>query len=106
MYLLAGLTLLLLLIVMVVFHNLEGWSLLDSLYFSAITLATVGYGDFTPKTVAGKLLTIAYIFVGFGLLVALLTHFGELLVESARESRARPSRPNEGDAGSGGELPT
>jgi voltage-gated potassium channel len=91
-----------------VFHNLEGWSLIDSFYFSAITLATVGYGDFTPKTTTGKLLTIAYIFMGFGLLVALLTHFGDVLVESAREGRPRPhpSRPHEGKAGSGGEPPS
>lgn len=104
---LAGLTLLLLLIGMVVFHNVEGWSYLDSFYFSAITLATVGYGDFTPKTTIGKFLTIAYIFMGFGLLVALLTHFGELLVESAREGRPGPhsARPDRGDGESAGEPP-
>jgi len=50
------------------FYNLvEGWDVLDALYFSVVTLTTVGYGDFTPKTVEGKLFTIFYILIGLGL---------------------------------------
>lgn len=71
------------------YHTFEGWSLLDSLYFSVITLATVGYGDFSPKTAIGKLFTICYIFMGFGLVVALLTRFSEALVQSEREAAER-----------------
>lgn len=48
----------------------EGWSLLDSLYFSVVTIATVGYGDFVPKTAIGKIFTIGYIFSGIGIFVA------------------------------------
>lgn len=86
---LAALTALLLLVGTLVFHEVEGWVYLDSFYFSAITLATVGYGDFSPRTSAGKLLTVFYIFMGFGLLVALLTRFAEALILSERESRER-----------------
>jgi voltage-gated potassium channel len=46
----------------------EGWSVLDAVYFSVVTLGTVGYGDFSPSTAPGKLFTMAYIVTGIGLL--------------------------------------
>jgi len=50
-----------------VYRRLEGWSLVDALYFSVVTLATVGFGDLHPTTVAAKLLTVLYIlYVLFG----------------------------------------
>ena len=54
----------------VVYHVLEGWSFLDSLYFSVVTLATVGYGDFHPTTDVARLFTVGYILVGIGILAA------------------------------------
>ena len=87
--LLISLTASLLLVGTWVFHKVEGWSYLDSFYFSAISLATVGYGDFTPKTSAGKLLTVFYVFAGFGLLVALLTLFANALIQSVGDSREK-----------------
>lgn len=72
-----------------VFHWVEGWSYLDSFYFSAISATTVGYGDFSPKTPAGKLLAVFYIFCGIGLLVTLVTRFAEALIQSERENQER-----------------
>lgn len=40
----------------------------DALYFAFVTASTVGYGDVTPVTSAGKVLTGLLIFVGIGLL--------------------------------------
>lgn len=51
----------------VFYSSSEGWSYVDSFYFSAVTLATVGYGDLYPTTPISKLFTVAYIFVGVGL---------------------------------------
>ena len=54
----------------VVYSFLEGWSLLDSLYFSVVTLATVGYGDLHPTTDLAKIFTIGYILTGIGIVAA------------------------------------
>ena len=46
-----------------VFHLLEDLSYRDSLYFSVVTLTTVGYGDIVPRTVGGKLFNVFYLVV-------------------------------------------
>ncbi len=55
------------------FHQVEGWSLLNSYYFTIITIATVGYGDFTPKTDVGKIGATVIIILGIGLFSAFVT---------------------------------
>ena len=60
-----------LLIGMMVYHWLEGWSYLDALYFSVVSLATVGYGDLAPKTPLGRAFTIFYIINGVVILLSL-----------------------------------
>lgn len=55
-----------------VYHYLEGWSWLDCIYFSIITLTTVGYGDFSPQTDEGKLFTIVYILIGVGIILSFI----------------------------------
>lgn len=47
---------------------LEGWSVVNALYFSVVALATVGFGDIVPTTDAGKLFTVGYILFGIGII--------------------------------------
>jgi voltage-gated potassium channel len=69
----------------VVYSYLEGWGLVDSIYFATVTIATVGYGDIAPVTTAGRLFTIIYIVIGIGLFVALASALASHLIERARE---------------------
>jgi voltage-gated potassium channel len=52
----------------VFFHFVEKWNWLDSYYYSVVTLATVGYGDFVPKTAIGRFVATLYIFIGVGII--------------------------------------
>jgi voltage-gated potassium channel len=54
-----------------VYHWLEGWTYMDALYFSVISLATIGYGDFVPTTDIAKGFTIVYVVNGIVILLAL-----------------------------------
>lgn len=57
----------------VVYMLLERWSPVDALYFSVVTLATVGFGDLHPTTAAAKLFTVFYILSGLGILAAFVS---------------------------------
>lgn len=55
---------------MVFYHLVEGWSWVDSFYFSVVTLSTVGYGDLSPTTDAAKLFTTLYIIFGISIFIS------------------------------------
>ena len=70
----------------------EGWSLFDSFYFSVITLTTIGYGDLSPSTTAGKIFTIVYIFVGLGIILGFVNAIAERSTEDQRGILGRRQR--------------
>ena len=61
----------------------------DSIYFSVITLTTVGYGDFSPTTTTGKVFTIFYVLAGIGIFVAVVTEVGTHLIEARKQGKGR-----------------
>lgn len=73
----------------------EGWGLIDSLYFAVIAASTVGFGDYVPSTDLGKLFTIVYVLAGVGLLVMILGRIATGMVDVHLEERAdtEPRRP-------------
>ena len=77
-----------LLIVGAVFYPIvEGWSVLDAVFFSTMSLATVGYGDLVPTTSLGKIFTIVYVLVGIGILVSFFTTLTSLTLQLQNRRR-------------------
>lgn len=50
----------------VFFRYVEGWSWVDSYFFTVVTLSTVGYGELVPATTLGRIGTTIFIFTGLG----------------------------------------
>jgi voltage-gated potassium channel len=64
------------------FHTLEGWSILDSLYVTAQTVTTVGYGDMTPRTAYGRAFATIFMIVSVGVVLYALTSTVQSIVQS------------------------
>ena len=62
-----------------VYSSLEGWNSLDSLYFTVVTVTTIGYGDVVPQTGIGKIFTIFFSFLGIGMAFYFFTLFGKYI---------------------------
>ncbi|MFN0728063.1 potassium channel family protein [Polaribacter gochangensis] len=75
----------------VIYHYLEGWSWIDSIYFSVITLTTIGFGDFAPATPEGKLFTIFYIVIGIGIILSFINtvynHYDETKKKNKKQTK-------------------
>lgn len=59
----------------------EGKSVIDALWWSIVTLTTVGYGDITPVTLGGRLIAIMDMMVGIGVLATFSATIASLLVD-------------------------
>ena len=71
---------------------LEGWSLLDGLYMSFITLTTIGFSEVHSLTVAGRLFTMFFAFVGIGSMAFGAARGAQLLVSADRIHQRRLTR--------------
>ena len=93
------------------YWRFEDWTIIEALYFSVVTLTTVGYGDLSPTSAGTQIFTIVYILTGFGVLVALLTSVAQQYMSlkaeggrqrtrlSSRRRRAMSSDPGDESAG-------
>ena len=70
------------------FMMVEGLSFFDAFYFSIVTIATVGYGDFHPATPVGKALSIVIIVLGVGTFLGVVANASEMML-NRREKEAR-----------------
>lgn len=63
------------------FHFLEGQPWLTSLYWTFVTIGTVGYGDYSPETAAGMIFTITLIVFGIGTFALAIEALVDLLLK-------------------------
>ncbi len=75
------------------FALIEEKSLVDSFYFTIVTVSTVGYGDIHPATGAGKLLAVALIVTGVGAFLGVIAKATEMMLER-RQSLDRLDKMN------------
>ena len=75
------------------FIIIEGLSPLDSVYLTIVTISTVGYGDITAKTDAGKVLGIFVILAGVGSFIFVAANSIELTFQR-KETAARNKKVN------------
>ncbi|MCI5112917.1 MAG: potassium channel family protein [Marivita sp.] len=80
------LTLVLIIIAGTVFFRwAEGWSWLDSYFFTVVTLSTVGYGNLVPATAIGKIGTTVFILLGLGIFAVAIQQFGKFAMRKREE---------------------
>lgn len=53
----------------------------DAVWYIFVTITTVGYGDFSPKTDPGKLFTIFYALTGIGIIGAVINTLNQRRAE-------------------------
>jgi voltage-gated potassium channel len=71
----------------------------EALWYALVTITTVGYGDFTPVTTAGRITAFFIMFMGIGIIGALASILASLLVSS-------PSAPAEEEMPATAPAPT
>jgi voltage-gated potassium channel len=63
------------------FMGIEGWSLLDSLYMTVITISTVGFREVHSLSAGGRLFATFLIVGGLGTAIYTFTRLGQLVLE-------------------------
>ena len=73
----------------VFYRFVEDWSWTDAVYFTVITLTTVGYGDLSPSSTPSKLFTVILVLIGIGIIVAFVERIASLAARDVTERRER-----------------
>src|SRR5512147_2181832 len=75
------------------FMFIEHKSIIDSVYFVIVTMATVGYGDVHPVTAWGKVFAMVLIVVGVGTFLGVIANMTEIML-AKREIESRMEKLN------------
>ncbi|MEM1310953.1 MAG: potassium channel family protein, partial [Cyanobacteria bacterium P01_H01_bin.153] len=68
---------------------IEGWTWLDAVYMSVITLATVGFAEVQPLGARGRIFTIVLILMGVVVIGYILNSFSEALIQGHLQAGIR-----------------
>ena len=71
------------------YWHVEGWSVIDSIYFCFMTMSTIGYGDLVPTSPLSKMFTIVYSILTIGLFAAIVTKMVIVTVSEKKRSHAQ-----------------
>jgi voltage-gated potassium channel Kch len=71
------------------YWEVEGWSIIDSLYFSIMTTSTIGYGDLVPTTTFSKIFTIMFAILSIGVFVAVVSKIVQITLQHRKHSRQK-----------------
>jgi voltage-gated potassium channel len=71
---------------------IEGWNAWDAFYMTVTTVATVGYGEVHPLSVAGRAFTVLLIFCGVGTAFYTVTLLATIIVEGGLHRRFEKRR--------------
>jgi hypothetical protein len=71
----------------------EKLDFVDAIYFTIVTISTVGYGDIHASTLGGKILAVVLIVIGVGVFLGLIADATQLVLHG-REERTRRQRIN------------
>lgn len=73
----------------VFYRIIEGWSWVDSFYFSSVAVTTVGFGDLVPTSDVSKLFTVFYILSGVAIITSFLNARFRRHARAIRQRQAR-----------------
>ncbi len=71
---------------------IEGWSLMDGLYMTFITLTTIGFGETHTLSTTGRLFTILIAFVGIGSVAFVAARSAQVLLAGQRLRQRQMTR--------------
>jgi len=63
------------------YHFIEGWSIIDSVYMTVITMATVGFREVAPLSVLGKIFTMGLIVTSLSILAYVTTSLARFVFD-------------------------
>jgi len=67
------------------YTRIEHWSVVDSLYFSVMTMSTIGYGDLAPTTDMSKLFTVIFAVLSIGVFAMVVSKIVAITLERKKQ---------------------